>query len=165
MPPRIRFASEDDLPELTRIYNYYIVETPVTFDLEPQTVAQRREWLADFDSSGPHRCYVADVDGRALGWACSKTFRTKAAYDSSVETSIYLDNDVGGQGIGSMLYAALLAELERSDVHMAVAGATLPNPASVALHKRFGFRSIGVFREIGRKFDRFWDVEWFERQL
>jgi phosphinothricin acetyltransferase len=162
----IRPLEENDLFELTRIYNHYVLETPITFDLEPFTVEERRRtWFEQFDPKSPHRCLVADVDGRAAGWACSITFRKKAAYASSVETSIYLDPAVTGQGLGSRLYDALLTSLEGVGLHRVVGGVTLPNPASVALHERFGFTSIGVFREVGRKFDRYWDVQWFERAL
>jgi phosphinothricin acetyltransferase len=165
MARRIRVIAERDLPELTRVYNYYVRETPVTFDIEPYTVEQRRPWLAGFDPNGPHRCFVAEQDGRAVGWACSLRFRAKAAYDSSVETSIYLDPGATGQGLGSQLYATLLESLAETDTHMLLGGVTLPNPASIALHERFGFESIGVFKEVGRKFDRYWDVQWFEKRL
>jgi phosphinothricin acetyltransferase len=161
----IRWVEDRDLPALTRIYNYYVVETPVTFDLRPFEVEERRAWLEGFDATGPYRCFVADVDGVAVGWACSLQFRRKAAYDTSVEASIYLDPEVIGKGLGTRLYSALLESLAGTKIHRILGGVTLPNAASVALHARFGFESVGVFREVGRKFDRYWDVQWFERRL
>ena len=165
MDVRIRPIEESDLPELTRIYNHYVLETPITFDLRPLTVAERREWWTGFDRQGRHRCFVAEVEDRPAGWACSRTFRSKAAYDSSVETSIYLDPEVTARGIGTLLYETLFDSLADTDLHRALGGVTLPNAASVALHERFGFESIGVFGEVGFKFDRYWDVQWFEKTL
>lgn len=165
MATRIRHAEGGDAEALNRIYNHYIVETPITFDLEPATLAARVDWLSGFSTGGRHQCLVADVDGVAVGWACSKQFRTKAAYDTSVETSIYLDASATGSGLGSRLYQALFEALDGQDLRRALGGVTLPNAASVALHRRFGFESVGVFSEVGRKFDRYWDVQWFEKPL
>ncbi len=165
MTARIRPIEAGDLAELTRIYNYYITVTAITFDVEPYTAEGRRPWLESFDTAGPHRCFVAEVDEAAVGWASSGQFRTKAAYDSSVETSLYLDPQATGMGLGTRLYQTLLASLANSDVHLALGGITLPNPASVALHERFGFESVGVFREVGWKQGRYWDVQWFQKQL
>jgi phosphinothricin acetyltransferase len=165
MPPRIRPVEDGDLPELTRIYNHYITETAITFDIEPYTVEGRRRWLESFGTGGPHRCLVAEIDGMPVGWASSGQFRRKAAYDSSVETSIYLDPDATGMGLGTRLYDALFALLADTEVHLVLGGLTLPNPASAELHLRFGFESIGVFREVGWKFDRYWDVQWFQKTL
>ena len=69
------------------------------------------------------------------------------------------------QGIGTQLYSALFNALAEEDVHRAYAGITLPNEASVAVHKKFGFQSVGIYHEVGRKFDKYWDVEWFEKAL
>lgn len=165
MPARIRPVEERDLGPLTRIYNYYVEETAITFDVEPYSVEGRRAWLESFDAQGPHRCLVAEASGNAVGWASTGRFRTKAAYESSVETSIYLDPKATGAGLGTRLYAALFEALEGTGVHLALGGVTLPNPASVALHERFGFESVGVFREVGWKLGRYWDVQWFQRKL
>lgn len=87
----IRPAAEADLERLTEIYNYYIVNTPITFDLEPFSVEERRGWFGEHASSGPHRLLVADVEGGVGGYVTSSLFRVKAAYRTSVETSIYTD--------------------------------------------------------------------------
>ncbi|MBD3666693.1 MAG: N-acetyltransferase family protein [Parvibaculaceae bacterium] len=164
--PQIRRAGSGDLARLTEIYNHYIVHTPITFDLEEKTVEARADWLAQFKVSGRHQCFVAvDEDERALGWACSGPFRPKAAYAPSVEVSIYLDPQTGGQGLGTALYDRLFAALRDEDVHRALAGVTLPNPASLALHRRFGFQDVGRYSQVGRKFDRYWDVLWMEKAL
>lgn len=99
------------------------------------------------------------VADKALVWcASSSRYRPKAAYEASVEASIYMASDASGLGIGTKLYAALFSYLEKEDVHRASAGIALPNPASVALHERFGFKKVGLFTEQGRKFGRYWDV-------
>ena len=162
----VRSARLGDLPALTDIYNHYIVTTAITFDLRPFTPDERRAWLDDHAASGRHRLLVAtDEHDRCLGYASSSRWRPKPAYDTTVEVSVYCHPDARGRGCGSALYRALFATLEREDVHTLVAGVSLPNPASLSLHERFGFRPVGVFHGVGRKFDQFWDVAWFERPL
>lgn len=162
----IRAATPEDLPALTAIYNHYIVHTPITFDLQPFAPADRRAWFDDHASSGRHRLLVAaDRRGTWLGYASSSRWRPKPAYDTTVEVSVYCHPDATGRGCGTALYDALFAALAHEDVHTAVAGVSLPNTASLSLHRKFGFRSVGIFHAVGRKFDRFWDVEWFERPL
>ena len=166
MDHAIRTATLDDLEALTDIYNHYIVHTPITFDLQPFTAAARRPWFDDHGDAGPHRLLVAAGGGdRCLGYASSSRWRPKPAYSTTVEASVYCHPDACRQGVGTALYAALFAAIEREDVQTIVAGVTLPNPASLGLHERFGFRPVGVFHEVGRKFDQFWDVAWFERPL
>lgn len=162
---RIRPAGPPDLPDLVEIYNHYVVHTPITFDIEPRTLEDRRQWLAGFRDEGPLRLLVAEEAGRAVGYAGTLPFRAKAAYRTSVETTIYLHPVATGRGLGRRLYAALLETVAGSGIHRAYAGVTLPNAASVVLHERMGFRSIGVYREVGYKLGRFWDVQWFEKAL
>ena len=163
---RVRSAVASDLPALTEIYNHYIVNTTITFDLVPFSPEGRRAWFDAHSTGGPHRLLVAaDADGTLVGYATSSRWRPKAAYDTTVESSVYCRADAVGRGIGSLLYGALFDALATEDVHRIVAGIALPNPASVRLHERFGFRQAGVFSEQGRKFDRYWDVAWFEKQL
>ncbi len=162
---QIRPGTEDDLEELTRIYNHYVTETPITFDIEPFTVDQRRPWLLAHPDSGPHRLLVAEEGGKLLGYATSSAFRPKQAYATSVETSAYVAPEHVGRGIGSLLYTALFDVLEHEDLHMALAGVTMPNEASQRLHERFGFRPVGVYEQVGRKFGSFWDVAWFQKPL
>lgn len=163
---RIRSAEPGDAEAITRIYNHYVAHTPATFDLEPHPVTARRSWLEGFVPRGRRRCLVADAGPEGVvGWVASERYRRKAAYDPCVETSIYLDPAWGGRGIGTRLYAALFEALAPEDVHRALAAITLPNPASVALHRRVGFREIGVFEEVGRKHGRWWSVLWMQRAL
>ena len=161
----IRPAVPGDADALTAIYNHYILNGAITFDVEPITVAARREWMSHYAATGPHRLLVAEQDGRVAGHVSSSKFRDKAAYRTSVETSVYLHPDCVGRGIGTRLYRALFDALAGEDLHRAYAGVTLPNPASVALHERLGFVPLGYYREVGRKFDRYWTVQWFERAL
>jgi phosphinothricin acetyltransferase len=159
----VRSATAEDLPAINDIYNHYVRETHVTFDV---VEGQRDiEWLSHYADSGRHRVFVA-VDGdHVLGFTTSSRWRPKAAYDTSVETSVYCDPKHVGEGIGKALYSALFAALENEDVHRAYAGIALPNDASIALHERFGFKQVALFTEQGHKFGRYWDVAWFEKQL
>ncbi|MFI5807583.1 GNAT family N-acetyltransferase [Streptomyces sp. NPDC051561] len=164
---QVRPGTEADLRELTDLYNHFISETSITFDTAPFTPDERRPWLLSHPEDGPHRLLVAQDDrtARILGYATSSAFRPKAAYATSVETTVYCAPDAGGRGIGTLLYEALFAALAKEDVHRAYAGITQPNEASARLHARFGFAPVGVHREVGRKFGRYWDVAWYEKDL
>jgi phosphinothricin acetyltransferase len=165
-PHAIRAATPDDLQALTDIYNHYVVNTAITFDLHPFTLEERRSWFDDHAASGPHRLFVATDDGgRCVGYASTSRWRPKPAYSTTVEASVYCHPELVGTGCGTALYAALFDSLDGEDVHTIVAGVSLPNPGSVSLHERFGFRSVGVFHAVGRKFGKYWDVAWFERPL
>jgi phosphinothricin acetyltransferase len=108
---------------------------------------------------------ACDPQGIVAGYACTGRHRTKEAYDTTVESSVGCRHNGVGRGIGTLLYQALLDAIADQDINRIVAGIAQPNPASNALHERFGFRPIGVFTEVGRKFGNYWDVKWMERPL
>jgi phosphinothricin acetyltransferase len=160
---RIRMAERTDLARMTELYNYYVLNTPVTFDVEAYTVERREVWFAQFGMTGRYRLLVAEENGVVMGYAGTLRFRPKVAYETTVETTIYCAPERVGKGIGRRLYAELFEALKGEDVHRFVAGCTLPNAASEALPRQFGFKVVGVFSEIGRKFGKYWDVCWLER--
>jgi phosphinothricin acetyltransferase len=159
----IRPGTQKDLEGLNELYNHYVRTSACTFDIEEISMDARREWFEGF--GGRYRLIVA-VDGDlVVGYAHTKSFRPKQAYETSVETTVYVAHDRHGEGIGRRLYAALFDAVAGEDIHRAYAGITVPNPASFALHEAFGFRQVAHFAEQGRKFDRYWDVAWFEKNL
>jgi phosphinothricin acetyltransferase len=161
--PAVRNARLADLAALTAIYNHYVVHTPITFDVTPLEPEQRRGWFDDHQG-GRHRLLVAEDAGDVVGYATTSRWRPKAAYDTTVEATVYVRHGATRRGIGRLLYGALFDAIANADVHTIVAGIALPNDASVALHERCGFAQVGVFREVGLKFGRFWDVAWFQRR-
>ncbi len=162
----VRPALLTDLPRLTEIHNHYIVHTHITFDVQPFHWQQRAGWFHDHSDGRRYRLLVADDPARGVaGYACTGRFRTKDAYDTTVEASIACAPDAVCGGLGTLLYQALFEAIADQDIHRIVAGIAQPNPASNALHMRFGFRSIGTFSQVGRKFDKYWDVMWMERPL
>jgi phosphinothricin acetyltransferase len=164
---QVRPGVEDDLEALTDIYNHYVRETSITFDTAVFTPEERRPWLLSHPEDGPYRLMVATDAGsqRILGYATSSPYRAKPAYATSVEATVYVAPDAGGRGIGTLLYEALFEALSGEDVHRAYAGIAQPNAASTRLHTRFGFRHVGTYHEVGRKFGRYWDVAWYEKEL
>jgi phosphinothricin acetyltransferase len=108
---------------------------------------------------------VAQDARQVLGYASSGPHRARPGYATTVETSVYVDPARSGHGVGASLYGALFEALREADLHRALAAIALPNPASVTLHGRFGFKQVGLFTEQGHKFGRYWDVAWFERAL
>jgi phosphinothricin acetyltransferase len=153
------------VPGLTDIYNHYVLTSAATFDVQPFSVEARLEWLHHYDVEGAHRLLVATLAERTVGFSSSSRLAERQAYASSVETSIYVHVDLRGQGIGTRLYAALFELLACERVHRAYAQVTLPNAASVALHRRFGFQPIGVQHEVGYKFGQYWSVQLLEKHL
>ncbi|MGW3122743.1 N-acetyltransferase family protein [Streptomyces sp. NPDC001107] len=164
---QVRPGVEGDLEALTDIYNHYVRETPITFDTAVFTPEERRPWLLSHPVDGPYRLMVAtDADTQEiLGYSTSSPYRAKPAYETSVEVTVYVAPDAGRRGIGTLLYKALFEALADEDLHRAYAGIAQPNEASTRLHERFGFRYVGTYREVGRKFGRYWDVAWYEKEL
>jgi len=161
---QIRPAAPADLPALVELYNGYVKTSPCTFDVEAFSVEARRPWLAQFANQGRYRLLVAEED-RLLGYAGSLRFRDKRAYETSIETTVYVAPDRQGKGIATRLYSALFEALRGEDLHRALAGITLPNDPSIRLHERVGFRRAALFTEQGRKFGKYWDVCWMEKAL
>jgi phosphinothricin acetyltransferase len=161
----IRAASLEDLPRITEIHNYYVQNTHITFDVRPFAPEQRVPWFHEHSDGRRHRILVAEEDGKILGYTATGFFRTKEAYETTVEVSVACSPDCTRKGIGSQLYQELFSLLEREDVHRVVAGIAQPNPASNLLHERFGFKKIGAFTEVGRKFGKYWDVLWMEKLM
>ena len=163
---RVRPASEEDLCAINDVYNHYVRESHCTFDVQPLTLDERQEWFGHHARAGAHRVFVAEDEGRrVIGFASSSRLRPKPGYLTSIEVSVYLAPDATGKGAGSRLYETLFTALEGEDVHRAYAGIALPNPESIALHEKFGFKRVAHFSEQGRKFGRYWDVAWFEKPL
>ena len=160
--PNIRPAGPGDYHAVVAIYNHYIETSHATFDLHPYSLGERAPWFAQFSADGPYQLLVAEEDGALLGYCCSTPFKDRAAYDVSVETSAYLDAAATGRGVGRRLYESLLDRLAGIGLHGAYAGIALPNEPSVRLHEALGFRKVGHYEEVGRKFGKFWSVAWYE---
>jgi phosphinothricin acetyltransferase len=161
---QIRPATLEDAPAINEIYNHYVRTSHATFDVDPTSVESRLRWL-EGHANGRHRVLVAVDEDRVVAYASSTSHRPRPAYATTVETSVYVDPAHVGRGIGTALYLALIDAIADADVHRIVAGIAQPNEASVALHERLGFVRVGRFTEQGRKFGRYWDVDWYERAL
>lgn len=159
----IRTAGEVDLPAILKIYNWAILNTTATFDVEPQTLTEKREWLQE--TIHPYAVLVATRTDEVLGWASLRPFRSKAAYRFTTENSVYVRSDLWGRGLGSALMARLLEVAATNGFRTVIAGIAGDNPASVRLHERLGFEHIGKEREVGYKFERWIDVVRMQKML
>ena len=159
----LRNCTESDAAQICSIYNYYVRETVVTFEESPVLEADMARRISDITSHLPW--LVWEVEGVIVGYAYAAPWKTRAAYRHAVESSIYLAPSATGQGTGSKLYEALIAELQRRSVHCVIGGAAVPNAASVALHERLGFTKVAEFREVGFKHGRWVDVCYWELVL
>lgn len=159
----VRAAEDGDLPAIADIYNDAVLNSTATFDTEPATLAESEQWLRD--RSHPYAVLVAERGGEVVGWAALKPFASKPAYRFTAENTVYVRSDMQGGGIGALLLARLLAAAAENGFRTGIARIAAPNPASVRLHRRFGFRRVGVEREVGRKFDRWLDVVVMQKAL
>lgn len=161
----IRTAEEKDVPALLDIYNYEVKHGLATFDLNPKTM---EEWLVWFrgHNVGNHPLIVAEEDGKAVGYASLSSYRSKEAYASTVELSVYIDKDYRRKGIAGKLSAAILETAkERDDIHTVISVITGGNEASIRLHERLGFVHCGIIREVGVKFGKMLDIENFQMMV
>ena len=161
----IRPAHESDLARINEIYNGYIVDSPISFDLETWDLEQRATWWDHYADTGPYRVFVADVAGHVVGAAYSTRYREKAAYQSSVETTVVLDPDYVAVGIGRQLLTTVLDAVKSEGIHRAYAIITIPNEASVGLHEALGYRLVGTLDEVGFKLGRYWTTAILEKHL
>jgi phosphinothricin acetyltransferase len=161
----VRPAVVGDVPTMMAIYNHYVKTSHATFDIAPVSLENRLAWFEHFAERGPFRLLVAEQDGEIIGYAGSGRFREKPAYATSVEMTVYVHPEACGRGVGARMYERLFDVLAGEPIHRAYAGITLPNDASVALHRRFGFREIGVYDEVGFKLGRYWSVLWLEKPM
>lgn len=163
---KIRPATTEDAAACAAIYAPYVTDTATSFETEPPTPSEMAERIAAAESA--HAWLVLeDVEdgGRVVGYAYAGPWRSRAAYRWTCETSVYIDEGRRRRGSGRALYEALLARLAERGYRTAVAGMTLPNEASVGLHRAMGFEPVGTFREVGRKNGRWHDVAWAQRAL
>jgi L-amino acid N-acyltransferase YncA len=157
----IRNAQPEDAQAICDIYNYYVLDTIVTFEEDSvladdmadriKKVSEKYTWL------------VYEQEGEIIGYAYAGDWKSRCSYRFSVESSVYLKNGFSNQGIGSKLYEALLKDLEKTDIHAVIGGISLPNEASIALHEKFGFEKIAQFKEVGYKFEKWIDVGYWEK--
>lgn len=165
MNPEFRHALSSDMSRLTEIYNQYVAGSHVSFDMEPWTVEQRVEWFSTKQTDGVHQVWVATIAGELAGAAWSGPWRAKKAYDRSVETTVVLDGAWTGRGIGPGLVGTLLDAVTKAGAHRAYAIVALPNVASISMHHRLGYRTVGTLEEVGYKMGRWWTTEILEKNL
>lgn len=161
---RTRLAADEDAEAIRSIYNAEVVGSTVTFDLVPRTPARQRQWLAEH--RGAHPAIVAvDDNGLVAGFASVSPYRTRPAYATTVEDSVYVRADCRGQGVGKVLLADLVDLAQAHGFHAVMARIADHQDASMALHRACGFELVGVEREIGRKFNKWLDVVVMQRLL
>lgn len=161
--PVVRDVRGADFDAIAALTNYFIDTTAVHFATEPVSAASMRElWVGQRER---YPFVVAEVDGVFAGYAKAGQWRERAAYNWSAETGIYLSEEFRGQGIGKVLYAALLDAMRERGLHSAIGAITLPNDASVRLHEAVGFDACGVVRRAGWKFGAWYDVGFYQAML
>ena len=156
----IRSATADDIPFITEVYNDAILNTTATFDTEVKSIEDRMLWFKNHDSS--HPIIVAEDNGVLCGWASLTAWSDRCAYNGTAEVSVYVHKDLRGKGIGKALLEILILKGESKGLHYLLSRIASGNEASIHLHTIFGFRHIGVMKEVGFKFGNYVDVHLME---
>jgi L-amino acid N-acyltransferase YncA len=159
----VRDATAHDAPACAAIYAPYVRDTVITFETDVPTAEQMAERISTAQRT--HAWLVLEDDGAVVGYAYGGPYKERAAYRWSCEVSVYLATGLRRVGGGRALYAVLLDRLAARGFRMAVAGMTLPNEASVGLHRAMGFEPVGTWRRIGWKHGGWHDVAWMQRPL
>jgi L-amino acid N-acyltransferase YncA len=159
----IRDATPEDGAACAAVYAPYVTGTAITFEYEPPTPEQMAERIAKAQKA--HAWVVLEDDGHVVGYAYGGRYKERAAYRWACEVSVYLEPGRRRGGEGRALYEALFERLTARGFRTAVAGMTLPNPASEGLHRALGFEPVGVYRDIGWKHGRWHDVAWTQKML
>lgn len=159
----LRSATPDDAAQIAEIYNHYVLSTTISFEEQPVAADEMRTRIATVTATLPW--LVIERAGRVVGYAYATPWRARSAYRFSVETTVYVAPDCARQGIGQQLYQAVIAGLRERQIQVVLGGIAQPNEASVALHERLGFEKVAHFKRVGRKFERWVDVGYWELQL
>jgi phosphinothricin acetyltransferase len=159
----VRFAASGDAEAIRSIYNVEVTESTVTFDLVPRTLDEQLAWLAEHD--GVHPAVVAELDGEVVGFGSLAPYRSRPAYSTTVEDSVYVGRDSRGLGCGRAILSELVRLATLHGFHAMMARIVGGHEASIGLHRSCGFELVGVEREVGRKFGRWLDVALMQRLL
>jgi phosphinothricin acetyltransferase len=157
----VRDAVENDLPAMLEIYNDIILHTTAVYHYEAQTAAAREEWFRAKKADG-YPVLLAEESGSVVGFGSFGPFRAWAAYQYTVENSVYVAGTCRGRGIGKRLLAPLIDAARERGLHSMVAGIDAGNEASIRLHEQFGFKEVGHFKEVGWKFNRWLDLKFMQ---
>lgn len=160
---KIRTATVSDAKAMLEIYQPYILETPITFEMEVPSHLDFQTRVTETLEKFPWLVY--EVKDQIVGYAYANSFRSRLAYMWSVESTVYVRTGFHGKGIGRDLYKNLLQILKAQGAVNVIGGITLPNEASVKLHEHFGFVNVAVIKDAGFKMDKWWDVGYWQLQF
>lgn len=156
----IRDFKENDIQQLTAIYNYYVLNTIITFDHIPYSPKDYFKKIKRIAEVFP--CIIYEENNKIMGFAYASIWRAKPAYNNTVESTVYLNHTSKRKQIGTKLYTELLKRLKSQKYHSVIGGISLPNDPSIKFHEKFGFKKVGHFKEVGLKFDKWVDVAFWQ---
>lgn len=159
----VRPATAADLPAVRAIYNHYVATSTCTYQVEPESEADRLAWFTK--RTAAHPVVVAEAGGEVVGWAALSPWSSRCGYASTVEASVYVRHDAHRRGLGRALLADLIARAKALGHHVVIGGASTDQAGSLALQEALGFVPVGTFREVGYKFGRRLDVTYSQLML
>jgi L-amino acid N-acyltransferase len=163
-PPLIRLATESDLPAISEIYNYYVLRSTCTYQLEPESLTDRQAWFGAHPAA-QYPVTVAELAGQVAGWGSLSKFRERAAYAPTVEASVYIRDGLHRRGLGRAILLDLIERARQLGFHSMIGGASADQTASIALQERLGFQKVAHLKEVGFKFGKRLDVIYMQLML
>lgn len=160
---KIRLAKLTDASQMLELYRPYVLDTAISFELEPPSLQEFKKRISE--NLGNFPWVVCEIDEQVVGYAYSGAYKSRCAYAWSVESTIYVNRNFHGKGIGKDLYRHLFALLKDQGVVNVIAGIALPNDASIIIHESLGFAKVAQFKDVGFKLNRWWDVGYWQLQL
>jgi L-amino acid N-acyltransferase len=160
----IRKADPDDIPAITEIYNDVVLNTTSVYAYEPFTLENRQAWFEDKVNHG-FPVFVAEADGRVIGFSTYGPFRTAPAYLHSVENTIHVHPEFRGQGVGKLLMPPIIETARKQKIHTMIAGIDASNAGSIKFHEAFGFEKVALLKGVGFKFNRWLDLVFMQLML
>jgi len=160
---KIHPCTTDDVPAVCSIYNHYIEHTVITFEETPLTSAQMQARVNSYTQFYPW--LICEDEDEVVGYAYASKWKERVAYKHTAEVTVYLKHNATQKGYGSALYAELIAQLKTQGCHVLLGCLAIPNDPSTKLHERFGFKQVAHFNEVGRKFNRWIDVGYWQKVL
>lgn len=160
----IRLATENDLEAIRDIYNYYVLHSTCTYQIEPETADERRAWFHTRNLN-LHPVTVAESEGRVIAWGSLSSWNKRCAYVTTAEASVYVHHEQHRRGLGRALLVDLIERAKAAGLRTVIGGASSDQTASLALQATLGFVEVGTFRKVGRKFDRWLDVTYMQLTL
>ncbi len=160
----LRDATTADLQAISAIYNYYVLHSTCTYQIDRETLADRKAWF-DLHSPDKYPVVVAELGGQVVGWGSLSKYHPREGYAPTAEASVYIDHEYHRRGLGRTILQSLIERARSANFHSLIGGASADQSASIALQESLGFTRVAQLKEVGQKFGKRLDVVYMQLML